>query len=491
MLDSRKLKSWLDARLNVLVEGKHGVGKTTIILDAFREAGLRYAYFSGSTLDPFIDFVGIPVKVETSNGNYIDCIRPKHLAGGDIQVIFIDEFNRTHKKVRNAVMELIQFGQINGKPLGNDWYGVWAAINPDSTNEEQSVYDTDRLDPAQRDRFQIHIKLPYECDESYFCKKYGNHTGRAAVQYWNELPAEQKELVSPRRLDYAVKHYTRNGDIRDILPLSSSPNRLTNILSVGPAIEKIQKLREENKIDEIKQFLANESQYDYVINTILSDKKFMQFFMPLIPLEKFSALILSDKSVLKFVCSEVRKTHSQHLISPFIEPIKEVVKANQNKSFTRKLKDLLDEISSATYVTVVPSNKINEYYSPSPITNYDVAIKNVFSHPLNQTYYRKQGYDKILNCLPFHMSAESAIQAMKVMDKLSCSYLTTIQQHMPKLDSMSTHCLCVLFRSNYTREKIITILNNVPFLKKYRSRVGAPSLSDIETYARYNKVAPR
>ena len=42
----------------------------------------------------------------------------------------MDEFSRAHKKVRNAVMELIQFKSINGRKFKNLKI-VWAAINPD------------------------------------------------------------------------------------------------------------------------------------------------------------------------------------------------------------------------------------------------------------------------------------------------------------------------------------------------------------------------
>ena len=36
------MKFWIDNNLNVLFRGKHGCGKTAMVLEAFEEAGLKY-----------------------------------------------------------------------------------------------------------------------------------------------------------------------------------------------------------------------------------------------------------------------------------------------------------------------------------------------------------------------------------------------------------------------------------------------------------------
>ena len=41
MLSDKKLQFWIDKGYNVMFEGKHGVGKTSIIIDAFEKADLR------------------------------------------------------------------------------------------------------------------------------------------------------------------------------------------------------------------------------------------------------------------------------------------------------------------------------------------------------------------------------------------------------------------------------------------------------------------
>ena len=116
----------------------------------------------------------------------------------DVYDITVDEYHNfavdagvfvhnSHKKVRNAVMELMQFKSINGKKFKNLRI-VWAAINP----EDEDEYDVERLDPAQKDRFHISLDIPYKPDLDYFTRVYSEDTARAAISWWNELPDEIK-----------------------------------------------------------------------------------------------------------------------------------------------------------------------------------------------------------------------------------------------------------------------------------------------------------
>lgn len=192
----------LKNNLNVLFSGEHGVGKSSIIIETLKRHGLKYRYFSASTMDPYVDFVGIPMQVENEQGDeVIRCIRPEHISD-DVEVFVFDEFNRSHSKIRNAVMELIQSKSINGRKFPN-LKVVWAAINP---SDHENSYDVEDLDPAQADRFHMHIHLPYEADESYFKREHGA-TGEAAVQWWKLLERENKKVISPRRLEYGVSAY--------------------------------------------------------------------------------------------------------------------------------------------------------------------------------------------------------------------------------------------------------------------------------------------
>lgn len=332
MLNDKKLDFYLQNNLNVLFEGLHGVGKTHIILSAFQRNNLRYAYFSGATMDPYVDFVGVPVKVSTDNGEVLRFIRPEHLVNLNVQVIFMDELNRAHKKVRNALMELIQFKTINGVPFSNDLRAVWAAINPDS--DEDSVYDTDRLDPAQRDRFQVQVQVPYLCDRDYFQSKHGSDNGSVAIEFWNKLPDDIRLKVSPRRLDYALDMWKIGGDIRDVLPKESNPSVLLTYLKVGPVAEVLKNLFQTKQSTDAKIFLSNLNNLQLATDHIAKSNEYISYFFPYMPKEQQSQLFLNNKKVFGVIGDEFKKLGSHESL---IESISKAKLSSATKNDLTKL----------------------------------------------------------------------------------------------------------------------------------------------------------
>ena len=295
-LDER-LKKYYDCEMNVLLTGEHGVGKTSIVKQAFEEKGLvlneSWLYFSGSTLDPWVDFIGIPKEVEYNGKKCIEIIPPKAFVDeGKIQAIFVDEFNRSPSKIRNALLELCQFKSINGRKFPN-LKVVWAAINPE---DEQGTYDVERLDPAHKDRFHANqIVVPYTCDTEYFSNKYGNDIAAASINWWNDLPENIKKQISPRRLDYALQFMSKGIPLEDILPKDSNIGKLRQDISNGPIDKKLSKLYETKNIKEAKLFLNIENNYASAIKIINLNENYMEFFIPLLKREKLSLLIADEK----------------------------------------------------------------------------------------------------------------------------------------------------------------------------------------------------
>lgn len=216
---SKKLDFWITHNYNVLLEGKHGVGKTSAVLEAFKKHDLKYLYFSCSTLDPWVDFVGIPKEfTDPITGiTYLDLVRPKPFAFDDVQVIFLDEMNRAPAKVTNALMELLQFKSINGKKL-NNLKMVWAAINPPAVDDKDPQYHVQELDPAIRTRFQVKYTVPFKLAESYFENMYGKDISKRLVSWWDELPKNIQHEFPPREVEHALKMLKDGGDINDTLP---------------------------------------------------------------------------------------------------------------------------------------------------------------------------------------------------------------------------------------------------------------------------------
>jgi MoxR-like ATPase len=330
-----RLKKHFDVESNVLITGAHGVGKTSIIKQVFEDNGLvlneSWLYFSGSTLDPWVDFIGIPKEIEYNGKKCIEIIPPKaFIDEGKIQAIFIDEFNRSPSKIRNALLELCQFKSINGRKFPN-LKVVWAAINPE---DEENTYDVERLDPAQKDRFPGNqIFVPYACDADYFIKKYGNDIAITSINWWNDLPENIKKQVSPRRLDYALEYMAKGIPLEDILPKDSNPSKLRQDLSNGPIDKKLSKLYEAKNVKEAKLFLNVENNYVSAIKIININEGYKEFFVPLLKKEKLCLLIADEKmSISDYILANKNK-HPE-----FKSAVEDILTASTNPKALMKIR---------------------------------------------------------------------------------------------------------------------------------------------------------
>jgi MoxR-like ATPase len=330
-----RLKKHFDVESNVLITGAHGVGKTSIIKQVFEDNGLvlneSWLYFSGSTLDPWVDFIGIPKEIEYNGKKCIEIIPPKaFIDEGKIQAIFIDEFNRSPSKIRNALLELCQFKSINGRKFPN-LKVVWAAINPE---DEENTYDVERLDPAQKDRFPGNqIFVPYACDADYFIKKYGNDIATTSINWWSDLPENIKKQVSPRRLDYALEYMAKGIPLEDILPKDSNPSKLRQDLSNGPIDKKLSKLYEAKNVKEAKLFLNVENNYVSAIKIININEGYKEFFVPLLKKEKLCLLIADEKmSISDYILANKNK-HPE-----FKSAVEDILTASTNPKALMKIR---------------------------------------------------------------------------------------------------------------------------------------------------------
>lgn len=333
----KKMGHWMANNLNVLLRGRHGVGKTSMILEALKRAGFEddeWLYFSGATLDPWVDFVGVPKeKVDEETGkSYLELVRPKAFLNDRIRFIFIDEYNRTHKKIRNAAMELIQFKSINSHRFPNlDM--VWTAINPHEDDELENEYDVEKLDPAQEDRFHIQYDIPYKPDKAFFREKFGEKTADVAIEWWNSLKRGKEKhhlKVSPRRLEYALMVHQANGDIADVLPEGVNYSMLKEKLFTVPSLTQLVEYVNEGDKEAVKKHLSDDNNYDFVIQNIIEDEKLLAFCLPLVKEEKISNLIATNGIVKNFVLA-----HFDDAGTPYERILDEIADAGLNNQLIR------------------------------------------------------------------------------------------------------------------------------------------------------------
>jgi hypothetical protein len=294
-----KLNFYFDKNKNVLLEGKHGTGKTTLVTEIFNKNCKKWLYFSGSTLDPWVDFIGIPKEKKKNGETVLSFVLPEAMADENIEAIFIDEYNRSHEKVRNGTMELIQFKSINGRKFPN-LKVVWAAVNPSDSDEDLN-YDVDEIDSAQLDRFQVHIKMPDLPDPDYFNNKYGTAITEAALEWWNGLPQKAKNKVSPRRLDYGLEIYLEGGDLMDVFALETNPIKLLTTLKLGSLEKKLSLIFESGKLDEAIKFLEDENNFQGSLPIIKNNIEYIKYYLPLLDKERITMLYFSEEHFKRFI----------------------------------------------------------------------------------------------------------------------------------------------------------------------------------------------
>ena len=153
-----ELKETLDltpSTQNIMLVGKHGIGKSEILTSYFNSKGLKVVtLFLGQMADPG-DIIGIPSKVEKQDAkgkatSHTDFTPPYWFPQDDQPIVlFLDELNRARPEILQTVMDLTLNRKLAGKALPKGSH-VISAVND---GEEYQLTD---LDPALVSRFNIY-----------------------------------------------------------------------------------------------------------------------------------------------------------------------------------------------------------------------------------------------------------------------------------------------------------------------------------------------
>jgi len=478
---------------NGLLIGRHGTGKTGVIKEAFTEIfgklGEDWLYFSASTIDPWVDFIGIPREITDENGNkYLDFVRPKSFISDKVQGIFLDEYNRSHKKIRNATMELIQFKSINGKKFPN-LKVVWAAINPPEEDDDQeSTYSVERLDPAQEDRFEVQIRVPYDVDDEYFINKYGKKIGSGACHFWRQLPDKSKEKVSPRRLEFAINAIQNGLNIKDfILPGSVSPAQLIKYVKEGSPRSTLDNLiSSDSDGSKIKEFFNNPNNFDAVKADLKTDMALATKTLQYISQEyinvlinesnKLEKLIFNDKPELFVSTLESIVTYSKQAtlknkavkalskVEQLIKKVpKDLSKLNNSGSVSKRTSELVEscvanDLTIDTHAMINDNKNINT--NSTPDAALVMAIKTAQDEIANSssTFKRNSALDNILNCNLSCITKEIAFGLLGVLDIYSSRSQQGASIYNTAYINILHYAIIVLCIENYTSESIIELL---------------------------------
>lgn len=295
-LTSGMLQQFISANSNVLLIGQKGSGKSQKILGCFEKHFKgKYSYIAGATADPWTDIVGVPIaKDDGKGGKVIEYARPNTIPD-DVEAIFVDEFNRAPKKIKNSFMQLIQFKSVNGRKYPN-LKVVWAACNP-WDQDNQSSYDVERLDPAHLDRFHAIINVNSQPDIKYFASSYGEK-GKQAVIWWKQQSVEAKKTISSRRLSYAIDSHNKNIDLKFVLPSNANVDELIKTLSMDALeqwFDEFKKQFEQSKnggqipLQKIKQIAQPGEKHNRFFEKSCTLKSFYTYAQPFLAAEQKNA----------------------------------------------------------------------------------------------------------------------------------------------------------------------------------------------------------
>lgn len=201
-INSKELETLLEVTpswQNIMLVGRHGIGKSQILTNYFEAKGMRViALFLGQMSDPG-DLLGLPHKDEATGKT---TFMPPYWfpVDGKPIVLFLDELNRARPEILQTVMDLVLNRQLAGRMLPEGSRIISACNDGDE-------YQLTDLDPALVSRFNI-------------------YTFRPSVEEWL-LWATRKRLdkrvvsfiqANPELLD-------RSGDTKEDQGLEKDPDR--------------------------------------------------------------------------------------------------------------------------------------------------------------------------------------------------------------------------------------------------------------------------
>lgn len=137
---------------NIMLMGKHGIGKSQILESFFSEKGFKVVtLFLGQMSDPG-DLIGIPHKNEITG--HTEFLPPYWFPTDDTPVVlFLDELNRARPEVLQTIMDLALNKKLAGHSLPKGSRLISAVNNGDE-------YQLTELDPALVSRFNIYEFVP-------------------------------------------------------------------------------------------------------------------------------------------------------------------------------------------------------------------------------------------------------------------------------------------------------------------------------------------
>ena len=171
-----------NVRKPVLLRGRHGIGKSTVVYQYAAQQSMEVVERRASQMTEG-DLVGLPsIDGNSTTFNPPDwfkaaCDRPV--------VLFLDEVDRATLEVRQGIFELTDSRKLNGHTLHPDTL-VFAAVNG---GEHGAQYQVGEMDPAELDRWTVFDIEPSVEDWLSWAKE-----SQVSDEIWNFINQNRNHL---------------------------------------------------------------------------------------------------------------------------------------------------------------------------------------------------------------------------------------------------------------------------------------------------------
>jgi hypothetical protein len=137
-----------DVQKPVLLRGRHGIGKSTVVYQYAATIGLPVVERRASQMTEG-DLVGLPsIESDATRFNPPDWYKR---ACDEPVILFLDEVDRATLEVRQGIFELTDSRKLNGYPLHPGTL-IFAAVNG---GDHGAQYQVGEMDPAELDRWTV------------------------------------------------------------------------------------------------------------------------------------------------------------------------------------------------------------------------------------------------------------------------------------------------------------------------------------------------
>ena len=170
------------SRFPILLRGRHGIGKSTLVYQLAKEQGLPVVERRASQMTEG-DLLGLPKQ---SDNDVTEWCPPKWFktACDTAVVLFLDEVDRATLEVRQGIFELCDSRKIAGRSLHPETL-IFACVNG---GEHGSQYQVGEMDPAELDRYTVFDVEPTVEDWLDWAK------GNVAQEVWDFINQNHNHL---------------------------------------------------------------------------------------------------------------------------------------------------------------------------------------------------------------------------------------------------------------------------------------------------------